>query len=64
MSEERKSLIFIDDEITGYFDNYRKAREVRDTEREAFRGDIAVADVEGGLAIAKAIAGKMSTDVE
>jgi hypothetical protein len=60
MSAERKALIYIDQETINAFEEYRKARDARDTERETFRGDIAVADVEGGLAAAKAVVSTMS----
>jgi chloramphenicol O-acetyltransferase len=61
MTDERKALIHMDQETVEAYEDYRKAREVRDTERETFRGDIAVADVEGGLAAIKAAASAMST---
>jgi hypothetical protein len=52
--KERQSLIHMDEYTVRAFEEYKKARDARDTERESFRGDIAVADVEGGLEAIKA----------
>lgn len=49
MSEDRKGLIFVTDELIAQFEKFKSARDTRDTERDSFRGDVAVANVEGGL---------------
>jgi hypothetical protein len=49
MPEDRKQLIHVSDELIGQYEKFKAARDTRDTERDSFRGDIAVANVEGGL---------------
>jgi hypothetical protein len=49
MPEERKVLIHFTDELKQAYADFKQARLTRDTERETFRGDIAVADVETGF---------------
>jgi hypothetical protein len=49
MGEDRKELIYITDELIKQYEKFKAARDKRDTERDSFRGDIAVANVEGGL---------------
>jgi hypothetical protein len=58
MEKDRQSLVFIDLNINQLLQTYRSARDARDSERESFRGETKVADVESGLA---AIA-KMAAD--
>jgi hypothetical protein len=49
MTAEQKPLIHMNDQLIAKFKRYKTARDERDTERDSFRGDIAVANVEGGL---------------
>jgi hypothetical protein len=60
-TQEQYELIHCDDQIVAEFEEFRKARTERDAERETFRGDIAVANVEDGLTTIKKIASKMQS---
>jgi len=60
MTKEQQSLIHIGQADLEALAEYRKARDIRDTERDTFRGNIAVADVEGGMEAIRAKARAIS----
>jgi hypothetical protein len=60
MPDDRKDLIYIDPMVIELHSKFTFAKEARDTERESFRSDIAIANIEGGLAAAKIIAAEGS----
>jgi hypothetical protein len=49
MSESQRGLLFVDDKSVDLFKIYRTARSERDSERDNFRGDTAIGDVDTGL---------------
>lgn len=59
MEAEKRAMLHLDTGAIALYEKYKNARDQRDTERETFRSDIAVTNVEGGLATAKAIAEAM-----
>lgn len=56
MKPEQKELIYLSKGTLDCYEDYRTARDARDTERKNFRDDISVVDVEGGLKVATEIA--------
>jgi hypothetical protein len=49
MTEAQRGLLYIDPNIVALFKAYRSARDLRDSERNTFRGDIQIGNVDTGL---------------
>ena len=49
MTAAQRGLLYVDPKIVVLLKDYRLARASRDSERDNFRGDIAIADVDSGL---------------
>jgi len=49
MTDDRKGMIYINQAMIEQYEIFKAARDARDSERDSFRSDIAVTDVEGGL---------------
>lgn len=63
MDASKKALVYIDIDAIELVKAFRKARDARDAERDSFRSDIAVADVEGGLEAAAELAATNDNDM-
>jgi hypothetical protein len=49
MTEAQRGLLYVDPKIVVLLKDYRTARAARDSERDNFRGDIALSNVDTGL---------------
>jgi hypothetical protein len=49
MTEAQRGLLHVDPKIVVLLKDYRSARALRDSERDTFRGDIEITDVDTGL---------------
>jgi hypothetical protein len=49
MTDAQRGLLHVDPKIVVLLKDYRSARASRDSERDNFRGDIAIADVDTGM---------------
>lgn len=56
MTPAQRGLIYVDPEHLTLLERYRAARATRDSERDNFRGDVKVGDVDTGLAALRFIA--------
>jgi hypothetical protein len=49
MTDAQRGLLYLDPKIVILLKDYRTARAARDSERDNFRGDIAIGNVDTGL---------------
>jgi len=55
MSDAERGLLYVDQDIVVLLKDYRLARAARDAERDNFRGDTAIGDVDTGLEALEAL---------
>jgi hypothetical protein len=49
MTDDQRALLHVDKKIVALYRSYRTARAIRDSERDNFRGDIKISNVDTGL---------------
>jgi hypothetical protein len=63
MTDAQRSLLYVDPKIVVLLKDYRTARAARDSERDNFRGDIKIEDVDSGLEALESL-GLLNEEVE
>lgn len=62
MTDDQRNLLYVDGSLLVLMKNYRDARAARDAERDSFRGDVQIGNVDTGLAALVKLGENLSDD--